>query len=195
MDPNKPAIEIRQKDLDKNTAAFLECFRAIRRCRKIERVVDVRYGLGGWSTALLGLKPNAKVLGFEANGDTFAKAEKPKGAKVFNCKFPPVGAERAALAAIQRFQNCDLLLADINALTLKMPTELLRAIEAVKPRAIIMTDIACAKMHINWPHYGLEGPDLDRYFERFNEEILPNWTHVCTARLHFFATSAAWVKG
>jgi len=195
MDPMKPAREIRQKDLDKNTAAFLECFQAIRR-RKIEKVVDVRYGLGGWSTALLNEKPKAKVLGFEADFDTFVKAERPEGVKVFNTKFPPDETEYEARDSMRHFQKCDLLLADINALTLKTPKELLKAIDAVNPRAIIMTDIACAKMHINYPHYGLKEPnDLEGYFQKFNESVLPGWTHVHTARLHFFAASAAWIKG
>lgn len=192
MDANTPAREIRSADLAKNTAAFLECYQAVRR-RKILRAVDIRYGLGGWASALCDANKNVKVLGFEADQETFDGARFFEGhTHVWHDHFPP--RKLGAIADLDAAKPVDLLCADFNNLTMMKAEPLLEAIRLTNPRMVIFTDVACSKMHLNFNSYGLTEPNLFAYFERFNEVILPNWTHVHTARHHHHAATTAWIR-
>lgn len=184
MKHDTPAIEIRAKDRERNTAAFLEAFSALRP-RRFTSALDIRYGLGGWAEAIADRIP--AYVGFEADPATAAQAVKPKGVMLLTGRFPP----SEAMAVQPPFA---LLLADFNNLTLMKPFALLEAIQFAKPRAIVFTDVACSKLHLNFGSYGLESPDLASYVRAFRDRVLPDWTHVHTARHHHHAATLAFVK-
>lgn len=184
MNKDTPARLIRQKDLDANTMALATV------CRTWispppKRVLDVRYGLGGWARQWHAQNFGRKMwyVGFEADSLTYKKAYRPQGVKLVNEPFLP--AER------EEFQGwADLLLADFNTVTVKKRAEL-DAVLVLRPKAIIFTDVACVKLHLNYKTYGLTKPELADYWSGFG---INGYSFVAYARHHHPASTALYTR-
>lgn len=179
MNSDTPALEIRAKDRDKNSAAFRECILTLMTPHR--RILDIRYGLGGWARQWFKLFTSERYLGFEADHETWRLAHKPGGVEVRNERFDP-----KTTAPIGKI---DLVLADFNNLTSLKAKPLLEVLEFAQPRAVIFTDVACSKLHLNFSSYGLKKPDLNGYVRQFSKFVLPDWTCVHTSRHHHHAVT------
>jgi hypothetical protein len=158
MNSSTPAALINGRDLSKNTVAVRELLAYI---EPPQTVVDCRYGLGGWARVVHNLFEDADLLGFEADPETFARAYKNGLAEVRN---------QVTAVYDQLWRPCDLLLADFNTVTQLKRRELDEELERWQPSAIIFTDVACGKLHLNYGAYGLDAPDLDAYWRRWSVE-------------------------
>lgn len=188
MNTDTPAREIRQKDLDKNSAAFAECLQMIPAQRRLKRVLDIRYGLGGWASRMAELRPPELYIGFEADPQTAERAVKPGNIGLVLVR------DRFASSSRYLHDPYDLLLADFNNLTSMKAEPLLEALRFAEPRCVIFTDVACSKLHLNFPSYGLKRPDHAGYVRAFAEKCLPDWKHVHTARLHHHAATLVFTR-
>jgi hypothetical protein len=154
MNPSTPAAQINERDLSKNTAALRALLVHV---EAPDLVVDVRYGLGGWAQALRERFPDAFLYGFEADRETFSRTWIGDHTTVYNLRSDQPGLDPG--------EPCDILLADFNTVTQLKRAELDAELERWKPRAIIFTDVACGKLHLNYRAYGLSEPDLATYWQ------------------------------
>lgn len=69
MNNDTPAREIRDKDLAANVEAVRELLAHIP-VTPIRRILDIRYGRGGWAKAARELFPKAVIEGYEQDGET-----------------------------------------------------------------------------------------------------------------------------
>lgn len=183
MDNKTPAIDIKQKDRNRNRLAFHSCLRYLRDKEEadIKNVVDIRYGLGGWACSLFEFYPKCKLIGFEGDEATYSQAAEPRGTKLIHSYFPP-----AKKYKVSKLSNCDLLLADFNRLTVMNKSELTEALDLLSPRYAIFTDVSCSKLHLNYKSYWLESPSLDAYWSSFD---VPNYRFLFYDRQHFHAST------
>lgn len=182
MNQDTPAVAIKTKDLDANGLALKELLEAIPRRERIQRIVDIRYGLGGWARHAVESFPLANVLGFEQDAETASKAFLVPSVRLLNERFND----------IQKLEGkTDLLLADFNTLTVLKRELLDRALTAVNPAWIVFTDVCCSKLHLNYRSYGLENPDLAAYWERFE---VGGYRLVKWVKRHHAASSALYQR-
>lgn len=179
MNPSTPAAQIAERDLSKNTAAVRELLALV---EPPQTIVDCRYGLGGWARVVHELFEDADLLGFEADPETFERAYKHDLAEVRN---------RVTSAYDQLWRPCDLLLADFNTVTQLKRRELDEELDRWQPTAIIFTDVACGKLHLNYRSYGLDQPDLDAYWRRWS---IPRYRFERFARHHHAASTGLFYR-
>jgi len=154
-----PARFIGLKGLAANRNAMRDCIEAIP-VADVKTILDIRYGLGSWAEAALKRFPGATLIGYESDRLTAVAAWRGEATVLRVEPFmvpynaPPV----------------DLLLADFNLTTVVARMLLDEAVEAVKPRYLVFTDVACVKLHMNYKVYGLEKADLDDYWKGFKIE-------------------------
>lgn len=184
MNGKTPAREIKPGDLAKNVEAFQTCLVSMLALNFQPRLaVDIRYGLGGWATKLVAAVPEVRVVGFEADRATYEAAARLPQVEIHNEEYRG-----------QKVEGCGLLLADFNTLTLLKARELDEALAALQPEFIILTDVACGKLHLNYRSYGLKRPDLDDYYQEFGKRRLAGFTLVAWARKHHAASTSVWSR-
>jgi hypothetical protein len=179
MTQDTPAVAIREKDLSLNADAMEDCLRPV---GFVGKAVDIRYGLGGWAQRLVAQYPKVRLLGYEQDPVTAAKAwvdddRVNLDVARFNPDTVPVP-----------YRECDLLLADFNTVTVLKRGLLDEAVEAIRPLNVIFTDVACVKLHLNFASYGLSSRDtLAEYWKRFK---LPGYRLRKWSRKHHAASTA-----
>lgn len=178
MKPSTPAAQINARDLDKNTEALRTLLRFIHTAPQI--VVDCRYGLGGWAKVLHETFPQAHLVGFEADLETFERAWVGDRSDL-HCSSS--GTPSLGLG----YKRCDLLLADFNTVTKLKREELDEEIERWQPEWLIFTDVACGKLHLNFKSYCLAEPDLGKYWRSWD---IPGYEFKRAAKHHHAASTA-----
>lgn len=179
MNKDTPALEIKQKDLDKNAWALKSTLEQID--TPIRKVVDIRYGLGGWAKVVMEKYPKAIYLGYEQNKETYLAAWKdiPDSQRFIVVKpFPNLRTT---------FKGIDLLLADFNNLTVLKRRPLDEALAITSPKWVVFTDVASSKLHLNYRSYGLCRPSLNDYWNKFDIE---GYTLEFWEQTHHAASSA-----
>lgn len=190
MKESCPALDIREKDRQRNTDAMLECLQRVPH-DQIKTVLDIRYGLGGWARPLLEIIPRAKVYGVEGDRKTFHAAwvERPR-TRVIWAMFGPDMAWPKGWP-----RKFDLILADTNANTALKPKQITDVVSMVEAKWMIMTDVACSKLHLNYKSYGLgEDWDVLKYHRKAWPKLLPGWKLRKLSRLHHHAATSLWEK-
>ena len=185
MNDATPAASIPPKDLDKNTEALGQLLTTLSRSR-IEEVLDIRYGLGGWAKeSLRQLSSVTRYVAWEADKRTYDLAyDGDDKISLFNDRFTP--------EMIEAEYTIDLLLADFNLVTLRQKS---LALEAAKlgPRYLVFTNVACGKLRLNFRSYGLESADLDQYWKQWEHE-LPGYELLDYVRARHFASTGLFKK-
>jgi len=179
MNHDTPAVDIKEKDLNQNTQALEELLSKISD-ESISSILDIRYGLGGWAEKALETFPGAKLIGYEQDANTAARAVKPKGATVRVKRFEPTKGMKA-----------DILLADFNTTTCLKRETLDHALRYVDCDYLVFTDVCCSKLHLNYASYGLAEADLKKYWKRFKVD---GYKLIGFARVHHAASSALYIK-
>lgn len=177
-----PAIEIPIKQRKANGWAFQECLSRID-LSKVITVLDIRYGTGDWARRLRERAPHVQIFGFEVDSVT-AKIAYRGCVELAVAEY--VGEQLPLWPA-----EYDLLLADFNNLTRLKAEPLHVALRAANPQWVVFTDVASAKLHINFASYGLDNPDLAEYYRRFS---LPGYELLGYERKHFPASTSVWRK-
>lgn len=180
MDSLTPAIDIKSKDLGRNCTALSVLLEKIPTHPKT--VVDVRYGLGGWARVLLKRFPKSTIIGFEKHEPTYEAAWKDsrvslKLGDLLSDSRPPT--------------RCDLLLCDFNTSTVLKRKELDEVLSQVSCRYLVFTDVCCSKLHLNYRSYGLDSPDLNRYWKKF---AVPGFRLMTFSKEHHAASTALYEK-
>ena len=174
MNSNTPALEISPKDLERNTEA-LKVLLAHIPPNAVSRILDVRFGLGGWVKEALRVFPNARVVGYEQDLET-AKASWHDSR--INLKVRKFKGDKS------KYQ---LVLADFNTVTQLRRVELDELLSCQNPPYILFTDVCCSKLHLNWKFYGLKQNSLEDYWRSFN---VGGYKLVAYAKVHYAASSA-----
>ena len=153
MDKYTPARDIKMKDLGKNSEAFRGLLDLIP-VGSVRRVVDVRYGLGGWAREVHTRFPSAKIIGFERDEATAEQSWKTKNVGLHRTEFnQPV--------------KCDLLVADFNTVTQLKRSESDFVLGLVTCEWLVFTDVCCSKLHLNYHSYGISSSDLEAYWKGY----------------------------
>jgi hypothetical protein len=140
MDHNTPATAIRPKDLAANCLALGDCLRAVPPSA-VRTILDVRYGLGGWARAALRRFPAARLVGYEADTETAARAWRDGRVDLRVGRFP--GSYAAS--------GVCLTLCDFNTTTALKRALLDEAVvAAARPLYLVFTDVACTRLHLNY---------------------------------------------
>jgi hypothetical protein len=179
MNNATPALEIREKDLRLNGESLQQLLKYIP-IFSVKKIVDVRYGLGGWACICRDRFPKATIFGYEQDKETARQAWKDKRVKLYNKEF---------LAS--KTISCDLLLADFNLLTLLSCNPLESIMEVVNSHYLIFTDVASNKLHLNYLSYGLTKPNLDLYWTKWN---IFGYKFVTYSSCHHAASSALFIR-
>jgi hypothetical protein len=181
MDHNTPAKDIKPKDLAANTKALAELLDFVE--GPIKQIVDIRYGLGGWAQEYTSQWPRARVVAYEQDEETAAKAWTNDQVNLEVGPFKPQEFP---------FYHVDLLLADFNTLTVLKDTLLVEALAVIEPKWVIFTDVCCSKLHLNYRSYGLKKSDgLDAYWCKFAVE---GYGLVRWRKFHHAASSALYQR-
>lgn len=155
------AARIDPREVARNTKAYIQCLELLKEGGEtIRRVVDIRYGLGSLAREVLQRFPQAKLLGFECDKETYDKAWTCKSVTLHHSPF-------TADLVPTRFHQPDLMTADFNSQTVLNRGEIDHAIISVKPQIVAFTDTAYYMLHRNYRSYGLSGRDLEAYWDRF----------------------------
>jgi hypothetical protein len=183
-----PVVQIDEKDQKANTAALEELLNHLP--DSLKYVVDVRYGLGQWAQVISVRFPKADILGFELDRETALRAQVPSRCRlVFEGDLSHICG---LCNGTGEKSKVDLLLADFNMMTLTDPYEVKAEIFRWNPRWFVFTDVACGKLHLNWKTYGLGQPDLNLYWESWQNTI--PYQLVAWSRKHHFSSSALFTK-
>jgi hypothetical protein len=174
MDLNSPAIGIKSADLAANTEALKSLLKESPNDFAPNRILDIRYGLGGWARCALGVFPRARLIGYEADSETARRAWKSERVQLRRKRFGGTDTEGA-----------DLVLADFNVTTQLNRGQVDSLIE-LGARWIVFTDTACAYLHLNYERYGLDRPNLDDYWRQWD---VGGYTLVAYAKKHRTAST------
>ena len=124
--------------------------------------------------------PDARIIGYEIDAATIETAWTDSGVELRHERWTP-----------RPTPPTDLLLADFNMSTMLSKEPLEEALIAVRPRFVVFTDVAAAKIHLNYSRYGLVGPSMDKYWSRFR---LDGYELVTYRREHHSASTALWKR-
>ena len=181
MRSDTPAIEIREKDLQKNSSA-LERLLELIPVGNVLNAIDLRYGLGGWAEKVTKRFPDVTYKGYEKDRQTFRRAllSKPNQVRLFRRDSQLVSGQT------------DLLLIDFNNLTVLKREPLDDILSKIKTQYLVFTDVASSKIHLNFRSYGLN-PDFSMvdYWEQFK---ISGFGLIGFVRDHHHASSALYKK-
>ncbi|MCK9569151.1 hypothetical protein M0R72_09430 [Candidatus Pacearchaeota archaeon] len=178
MNQDTPAINIRSKDLAQNALALRELLGNINPT-EVNRVCDIRYGLGGWAQVVMSRFPNARMIGYEQDQQTADMSWKSGRVDLRVERWKPNGKKPP-----------DLLLADFNTVTV-LKRELCDEAAQVGARYFVFTDVACSYLHLNWQAYNLSSPDLDEYWSKFR---VSGYQLVAFSKKHHSASTALYLR-
>lgn len=185
MNSDTPAIDINIKHRLKNVQALAGCLKRLKTMQLVS-CIDIRYGTGLWAKCLADSFPGIKIYGFEADPVTAKLAYVPSGSVLKVARYSPDNPLPKGWP-----YSLDLLMADYNNLTAFKKEPIAESLAQLQPRIAIFTDVASAKLHLNYKTYGLARNSLEDYWAAFDLRgyKLLGWT-----RAHFFASTSVWMR-